>query len=110
MLGLVFILLIIFTVCPSTQTGPGCAECIIGYYGNPYIFNADGINVGMCLACECDILGSDFVGCDLNGTCTCKENAIGKKCDICKTGYFPLPKCNEGNWTNGFYIIMAKKL
>ena len=51
----------------------------------------------MCFACECNIQGSDAIGCDSYGMCTCKENVTGNKCELCNnTGYFPVPDCNNG--------------
>ena len=64
---------------------------------NPYVFKADRVNGSQCLACECNISGSESIGCDLNGTCTCKENVTGNKCEFCTTGYFPFPVCNKGS-------------
>ena len=33
--------------------------------------------------CECNITGSDNLTCDDSGTCYCKPNIIGPKCDSC---------------------------
>ena len=80
-------------VCPSLQTGPGCAQCIIGYYENPY-----GHNDSACLSCDCNIQGSDSIKCDSNGMCMCKEHVTGNICEGCTTGYFPFPGCNVGKF------------
>ena len=39
------------------------------------------------IACECVATGSDDKTCDGRGRCSCLDNVIGDKCDICKDGY-----------------------
>jgi hypothetical protein len=39
--------------------------------------------------CSCHPIGSESFNCDpLGGQCPCKENVIGRTCDMCSTGYF----------------------
>ena len=45
------------------------------------------------LECECNDQGSINMSCSYDGMCTCKENVIGYKCDICKPGYLSFPDC-----------------
>ena len=54
------------------------------------------INPTSHLECVCNDLGSENMSCSSNGICTCKQNVIGNKCDICTPGYFPFPDCKKG--------------
>lgn len=64
----------------STVTDRTCSSCRTNYYG---INNGTG-----CLNCECNENGSTSLQCDETGQCPCKDSVTGKKCDICKAGYF----------------------
>lgn len=50
------------------------------------------------LPCSCDIEGTLSFECDeFGGQCPCKPNIIGRRCNICKTGYFGFPNCRPCN-------------
>lgn len=60
------------------------------------------LNDTTCRKCRCNIFGSKDQICDENGQCLCLKNAMGLKCDICKTNTFnitvgciPCPKCYD---------------
>ena len=46
--------------------------------------------------CDCNQDGSD--DCMDDGTCICKENIIGVKCNSCKLGLYGFPNCWNGNF------------
>ena len=49
-----------------------------------------------CLECQCNKEGSVEEDCDVDdGTCNCKENIVGIKCDECKESYFGFPQCKS---------------
>ncbi|XP_047345121.1 laminin subunit alpha isoform X1 [Vespa velutina] len=46
------------------------------------------------LPCNCDIYGTTSFECEkFGGQCPCKPNIIGRRCEICKTGYYGFPNC-----------------
>ncbi|KAK9499521.1 hypothetical protein O3M35_002544 [Rhynocoris fuscipes] len=46
------------------------------------------------LKCECDPEGSLNLRCEkFGGQCKCRDNVIGRKCEVCKTGYYGFPYC-----------------
>ncbi|KAK6627792.1 hypothetical protein RUM44_010271 [Polyplax serrata] len=48
------------------------------------------------LKCECHYQGSLSFECEqFGGQCQCKENIIGRRCDMCKSGFFGFPNCRE---------------
>ena len=49
----------------------------------------------MFLDCGCDPKGSVSENCDDEGTCSCKKNVCGPKCNKCCTGYDNFPKCDK---------------
>ncbi|XP_075229000.1 laminin subunit alpha [Lycorma delicatula] len=47
------------------------------------------------LPCDCDYRGSLSFDCNkFGGQCPCKPNVIGRRCEICKTGYYGYPDCH----------------
>ena len=67
-------------------------SCSIGYYGYPN-----------CIPCDCDVNGTEGDICHVNGgQCPCKENYIGKKCDMCQRGYYDFPSCGGKYVMHGF--------
>ncbi|KAJ8668735.1 hypothetical protein QAD02_010398 [Eretmocerus hayati] len=50
------------------------------------------------LPCGCDSDGSRDFDCEkFGGQCHCKPNVIGRRCNMCKTGYFGFPDCSPCN-------------
>lgn len=48
--------------------------------------------------CQCDFDGSLSFECEMfGGQCPCKPNIIGRKCEICKAGYYGFPDCQPCN-------------
>ncbi|XP_054012773.1 laminin subunit alpha [Hylaeus anthracinus] len=46
------------------------------------------------LPCNCDIDGTRSFECEkFGGQCPCKPNIIGRRCEICKTGFYGFPNC-----------------
>lgn len=67
-------------LCLNNTAGEACNLCSPGFYG-------DAVLVKNCQSCICDQLGMDY--CDnLIGTCHCKPNVIGEKCDRCEEDHF----------------------
>ena len=67
--------------CSHCNTGytnyPYCTQCAAGYYGYPN-----------CAKCSCSDTGVTARQCDPNsGTCECKPNVGGTKCDRCMPTY-----------------------
>lgn len=50
------------------------------------------------LYCDCDAEGSTNFECDkFGGQCPCLPNIIGRRCEICKTGFYGFPNCKPCN-------------
>ena len=50
------------------------------------------------LPCSCNINGSVSLECEkFGGQCPCKPNIIGRRCEICKTGFYGFPNCSPCN-------------
>ncbi|XP_015602424.1 laminin subunit alpha [Cephus cinctus] len=50
------------------------------------------------LPCQCDIEGTRSFECEkFGGQCPCKPNIIGRRCEICKTGFYGFPNCRPCN-------------
>ncbi|XP_008557031.1 laminin subunit alpha [Microplitis demolitor] len=46
------------------------------------------------LPCHCSAHGTTSFECDkFGGQCPCKPNIIGRRCEICKTGFYGYPNC-----------------
>lgn len=46
------------------------------------------------LPCNCDVEGTVSFECEkFGGQCPCKPNIIGRRCEICKTGFYGFPNC-----------------
>lgn len=63
-------------VCPEGYVGQDCRFCATGYE----------MYDGVCLKIEfdCDQAGTSTK----NGSCVCKTNVQGERCDQCKSGFF----------------------
>lgn len=50
------------------------------------------------LPCNCDSEGSTSFECDkFGGQCPCRPNIIGRRCEICKSGFYGFPRCRPCN-------------
>nr|XP_021399181.2 LOW QUALITY PROTEIN: laminin subunit gamma-3 [Lonchura striata domestica] len=68
--------------CRDNTAGPHCESCRQNYYRwEPQ---------GACQPCHCHPAGSLQPQCDSSGTCVCKANVTGWKCERCKDGYHSL--------------------
>uniref|UniRef100_A0A8C3UVT0 Laminin subunit gamma 3 n=1 Tax=Catharus ustulatus TaxID=91951 RepID=A0A8C3UVT0_CATUS len=68
--------------CRDNTAGPHCESCRQNYYRwEPQ---------GACQPCHCHPAGSLKPQCDNSGTCVCKANVTGWKCERCKDGYHSL--------------------
>lgn len=75
-------------ICPPRVRGDRCNEC------EEFTFGFDPI-IG-CEDCNCDPQGvlHGNLQCDLNnGSCPCRENIVGRTCDLCDYGYHSFPAC-----------------
>lgn len=72
--------------CKEGYTGPICAQCDTGFYGQPFVSgdsckpcNCSG-NVDLKMAGACDTI---------SGRCLmCQNNTSGDSCEVCATNYF----------------------
>ncbi|KAK2535177.1 Lamc3 [Columba livia] len=68
--------------CRDNTAGPHCELCRQNHYRwEPQ---------GACQPCHCHPAGSLHPQCDSSGTCLCKANVTGWKCERCKDGYHSL--------------------
>ncbi|XP_073827458.1 laminin subunit beta-1 [Musca autumnalis] len=83
--------------CMHNTQGQHCEECMPFFYRDP---NEDIRSPYVCKPCECDLIGSLDEGiCDSPdpdtpdveaGSCHCKTNVKGRRCDACKDGFWNL--------------------
>ncbi|XP_028262926.1 laminin subunit beta-3 [Parambassis ranga] len=79
--------------CMHHTTGPKCDQCAPGYQPNP---RSRMDRPDACIRCVCSAEGTVNGGrCDdSTGSCHCKENVEGPRCDRCKRGYYGLSASN----------------
>lgn len=81
--------------CKHNTMGTNCEQCKPFYYRDP---DRDIQDPEVCRPCDCDPHGSLENGiCDsatdadnnlISGSCHCKTNVMGRRCDACKNGYW----------------------
>ncbi|KAM6927923.1 laminin subunit beta-3 [Xenentodon cancila] len=79
--------------CMHHTTGPKCDQCTPGYQRNPY---SPMDRPDACIRCSCSAEGTENgTPCeDSTGSCQCKVNVEGPRCDRCKRGYYGLRVSN----------------
>ncbi|KAM9759319.1 laminin subunit beta-3 [Menidia menidia] len=79
--------------CLHHTTGPRCDQCLPGYQPNP---RSRMDRPDACIRCSCSAEGAlDGGRCeDSSGSCRCKENVEGPRCDRCKRGFYGLSAAN----------------
>lgn len=87
--------------CRHNTQGQHCEECMAFFYRDP---SEDIRSPYVCRPCDCDPVGAVDEGiCDsVNdpendieaGACHCKTNVKGRRCDVCKDGFWNLDKVN----------------
>ncbi|KAF1392228.1 hypothetical protein PFLUV_G00050580 [Perca fluviatilis] len=79
--------------CLHHTTGPKCDQCAPGYQPNP---RSRMDRPDACIRCICSAEGTVNGGrCDdSTGTCQCKVNVEGPRCERCKRGYYDLSASN----------------
>ncbi|XP_023138331.1 laminin subunit beta-3 isoform X1 [Amphiprion ocellaris] len=80
--------------CLHHTTGPKCDQCAPGYQPNP---RSQMDRPDACIRCICSAEGTVNGGrCDdSTGSCQCKVNVEGPRCDRCKRGYYGLSSSNS---------------
>ncbi|KAL4226155.1 Laminin subunit beta-1 [Mactra antiquata] len=83
--------------CKHNTMGRQCQDCLPFFYQNP---NKELWDPDVCEPCDCDPTGAEFNGeCDnrddpeldmVAGRCICKTYVTGRRCDMCKDGYWNL--------------------
>ncbi|GAB0198490.1 laminin subunit gamma-3 [Grus japonensis] len=68
--------------CRDNTAGPHCERCRQNHYRWE--------QRAACQPCHCHPAGSLQLQCDSSGTCLCKANVTGWKCERCKDGYHSL--------------------
>lgn len=60
-----------------------CDACKYGYY------NLTDTNPLGCTPCDCNPMGATSQFCDpVTGQCPCEDRVVGRKCDVCTSGYY----------------------
>lgn len=87
--------------CQHNTMGPNCEQCKPFFYRDPL---RDIQDPEVCRPCDCDPHGSLDGGiCDsitssenslVAGSCHCKTNVEGRRCDICKNGFWNFTENN----------------
>jgi laminin alpha 3/5 len=77
-------------ICAQNVEEGTCSKCVPGTYGFDPYFGCDD--------CDCNLDGTvDGNGvCNPDsGQCDCKTNLDGRRCDVCKAGFYNYPQCFE---------------
>ncbi|EDV25807.1 uncharacterized protein TRIADDRAFT_24524, partial [Trichoplax adhaerens] len=80
------------TNCQDNTRGDQCNQCQPNYFqqANKSLDSPD-----VCARCDCDARGTTNEPCNrLTGTCQCKSNVMGNRCDSCKSSYYGLNDTN----------------
>ncbi|CAB1315349.1 unnamed protein product [Coregonus sp. 'balchen'] len=79
--------------CLHHTTGPKCDRCAPGYQPN---HRSSMDRPDACIRCHCSAEGVENGDqCDdVTGSCRCKANVDGSRCDRCKMGYYGLTASN----------------
>lgn len=87
--------------CSHNTMGPNCEQCKPFFYRDPL---RDIQDPEVCRPCDCDPHGSLDGGiCDslsdnangiVAGSCHCKKNVEGRRCDVCKNGFWNFTDVN----------------
>lgn len=87
--------------CEHNTQGQHCEQCMPFFYRDP---NEDIQSPYVCKSCDCDPVGALDDGiCDSvadpeseneAGACHCKTHVKGRRCDICREGYWNLTESN----------------
>ncbi|XP_075388834.1 laminin subunit alpha-1 isoform X1 [Tenrec ecaudatus] len=93
--------------CKPPFSGLNCDQCSLGHRDFP-----------ACVSCACDLMGTSEDTCDLDqglcgceeetGTCSCKENVAGLRCDVCKSGTFALDASNPAGCSPCFCFGLSQ--
>lgn len=91
--------------CKPNVVGRQCETCREGFIGFPDCKCPSGkFDSGPgsgCEDCNCNregVLDGNLL-CDLNnGTCVCRPNIVGRKCDKCAHGFHRFPHCDTCEW------------
>lgn len=50
------------------------------------------------ISCDCNYDGSLSFDCNqFGGQCQCRQNVIGRRCELCEEGYYGFPRCISKN-------------
>ena len=65
--------------------------------------------LSVCIACQCNMVGSTSLQCNETGYCPCHPNVVGMQCDLCQTGFFNFSSHNpdvcEGKFGSTAHIV-----
>ena len=101
--------------CKDNVGGMKCDACNENTFGYP---NCKGMSTVICrtalysvlflnLDCNCNTDGSTSLQCKDDGTCDCKTNIDGQKCDQCMESYYNFPACSSNFYSQMLYLTFA---
>ncbi|CAG2235417.1 USH2A [Mytilus edulis] len=69
--------------CKNNVRNDKCDACKYGYY------NLTDTNPLGCTPCDCNPMGATSQFCEpFTGQCPCEDRVVGRKCDVCTSGYY----------------------